>query len=88
VLERLVIPEGLGERSAIAELENVAVRLVGFSAVDVAQNHFKKAMLREALIRTGGVTGPGSCGGTDRPTSPSLTLRLAELSDLPAVVAY
>ena len=41
-------------RGALVQLDLIAAQLVGSSGVDLAQNRVKRAMVCEALARTGG----------------------------------
>ncbi|HWO11648.1 MAG TPA: helix-turn-helix domain-containing protein [Polyangiaceae bacterium] len=53
--EDLEMPPSSDARQTVhAQLEVLAKKLLGFSAVDAVQNRVKKAMLREALARTQG----------------------------------
>lgn len=47
-------PSSDARRTVHAQLEVLATKLLGFSAVDAVQNRVKVAMLREALARTQG----------------------------------
>lgn len=46
--------DGLLPRAALVQLEQLAAQLVGSSGMDLAQNRVKRAMVCEALARTGG----------------------------------